>query len=937
MKLYLLDAYALIYRGYFPFVTRPRLTTLGDDTSAVVGFLNTFDDILRRSEGEYMAVVFDPKGPTFRHEMYPEYKANRERTPDAINFALPYIREIIVAQGVKIFEVPGFEADDVIGTMAHEAAARHSDLEVFMITPDKDYGQLVTDRIHILKPGKGALYEELGPEEVAKKHGLQDSGQVIDYLALMGDKADNVPGIPKVGEKTAAELLNSFGTIEGIYEHIEEVTKKAVKASLIEYRDQLRQSQILVTINKEVPLDFTLEELKIGERDTASLEQIYSKLELRTKLSKLQEEAGTVQDLRDEKPMKRSLFDEPADSARTNPDTMPDEAPSKLETIDTVKHDYRMVAGEEELQVLAKKLEEAALFAFDTETAGLDPLRDRIVGISFCLSPFEAYYIPLPAVREEATELLGHFRRAFENPEILKVGQNIKFDLKVLYSYGLVANGPFWDTMVAHYLLSPEQHHNMDDLAATLLGYKTIPITDLIGPKGRKQKTMDMIAPTEVAPYAAEDADVTMRLYDYLRPRIDESYEMKRLFYEVEMPVTEILFEMETEGVRLDKQLLNDAVTEMKNDLTALGEEIFKSVGLRFNINSPREVGEVLFEHLKLVDKPAKTPSGQYRTNEETLQKIAGLHPSVTMILDYRGLGKLISTYVEPLPAYINPRDGRIHTTYNQAVAATGRLSSADPNLQNIPVRDEQGRQIRKAFTGHRPEEGDLFVSADYSQIELRLLAHYSGDKHMIKAFRNDADIHAVTASRIYGVSEAEVTREQRRRAKTANFGINYGISAFGLSNRLNISRSEAKEIIDGYFEAFPGIRDYMDDTVLKARQDGFVETLFGRRRYIPGINDSNAIARGNAERNAINAPIQGTAADIIKIAMIRVNERIKAEKLRSKMLLQVHDELCFTCPPEERELLTSLVKEEMESVAPDLSVPLKVEVGVGRDWLEAH
>ena len=935
MKLYLLDAYALIYRGYFPFVSRPRLTSQGDDTSAVVGFLNTFDDILRRSEGEYIAVAFDPKGPTFRHEMYPEYKANRERTPDAISFGVPFIREIIEAQGVKILEVLGYEADDVIGTVALRAAEQYKGLEVFMITPDKDYGQLVTDSVHILKPGKGALYEDLGPREVAEKHGLESADQVVDFLALMGDKADNVPGVPKVGEKTAAELLREFGTIDGIYAQIDSVQKKAVKASLIENRDQLMRSKTLVTIERAVPVDFTLEDLKRGKPDTERLEEIYSKLELRSKLEKLRtdtpKEAAAPMAA-----VKRSLFDEPAE-ARTFAPVLPSEAPADLDTIDTVRHDYRLILTQEETEDLVRKLSASPVVAFDTETTGLDPLRDRIVGISFSIKPFEAYYVPMPRGRAEVEAALEPFRRVFSDPKILKVGQNIKFDLKVLYQYGLYASGPYWDTMVAHYLISPELRHNMDDLSETLLGYKPIPITKLIGPKGKKQKTMDQVPQTEVAPYASEDADVTLRLYAYLRPKIEASEALKHLFYDIEMPVTEVLLGMETEGVRLDDKLLGDAVREMKEDLGMLQEKIYDSVGLRFNINSPKEVGEVLFDHLKLVANASKTRTGQYRTNEETLQKIAPLHPAVSMILDYRGLNKLISTYVEPLPGYINPRDGRVHTTYNQAVAATGRLSSADPNLQNIPVRDEQGRQLRKAFTGHNPSEGDLFVSADYSQIELRLLAHYSGDRHMIEAFKNDEDIHAVTASRIYGVAKEEVTSEQRRRAKTANFGINYGISAFGLSSRLNISRSEAKEIIDGYFASFPGIKDYMDDTVRGAREDGYVETLLGRRRYIPGINDSNAVARGNAERNAINAPIQGTAADIIKIAMVRVAERLKEEGLESKMLLQVHDELCFTCPAGEKERLVALVKETMEGVCPELSVPLRVDVGVGRDWLEAH
>lgn len=940
MKLYLLDAYALIYRGYFPFASRPRLTSLGDDTSAVVGFLNTFDDILKRAKEDYIAVVFDPKGPTFRHELFPDYKANRDRTPDAITFALPYIHRIIEAQGVKSFEVAGYEADDVIGTIAHKAVERDETLEVFMITPDKDYGQLVTDRIHILKPGKGAIYEDMGPEEVAKKHGLTSSEQVVDYLALMGDASDNVPGVPKVGAKIAASLLTTFGSIEGIYDHIDEVKGKVVRENLLSHRETLRQSKTLVTIERDVPLSFELSDLKRKEKDTARLREIYTTLELRSKLEKLTEDAPEEEwETRTNNtgtPVRRSLFDEAMVSGEERA-TLPTEAPSELRDIRTTEHEYHLVASEEEVRALVRRLSEAELFAFDTETTGLDPLRDDIVGLSFALKPHEAYYIPMPRRREEVREALEPFRTLFRDKKILKVGQNIKFDLKVLHHYGIETEGPYWDTMIAHYLISPEVRHNMDHLASTLLAYRTIPITDLIGPKGRKQKTMDQVAPSLVTDYAAEDADITLRLYQYLRPKIDASESLRHLFYDLEMPVMQVLLEMETEGVRVDARHLSDAVSEMRSELGRLEEKIYESAGMRFNINSPREVGNVLFEQLRLSDKPQKTPSGQYRTNEETLQKISDRHPIVSLILSYRGLSKLISTYVEPLPGYIHPEDERVHTTYNQAVTATGRLSSADPNLQNIPVRDEEGRQIRKAFTGHEPDKGDLFVSADYSQIELRLLAHYSRDEHMIRAFREGADIHSVTASRIYGVSEEEVTMEQRRRAKTANFGINYGISAFGLSSRLNITRTEAKEIIDGYFASFPAIKEYMEDAVRFARDNGYQETILGRRRYIPGINDANAVARGNAERNAINAPIQGTAADLIKIAMVRVSERLKKEGLRSKMLLQVHDELCFTCPAGERELLTRIVTEEMEGVAPDLRVPLRVDVGVGKDWLEAH
>ena len=924
-KLYLLDAYALIYRGYFPFVNNPRLTSQGDDTSAVVGFLNTFDDILNRAGAAYVAVVFDPPTPTFRHIQYPEYKAQRERTPEAISYAVPYIRQIIEARGVKMFTVDGYEADDIIGTIAHRAASHHPDLEIFMITPDKDYGQLVTEKIHILKPAKGGQYDDLGPSEVAEMHGLKDSSQVIDYLALMGDSSDNIPGIPKVGKKTAANLLQEFGSIEGIYEHIDEVPGKVVKNNLIEYQAQLKQARELVTIVRDAPVDFKLEDMLPLPADYEKLTELYQELEFNTKLRKLQEEMGELPTPQRE----RSLFDEPVFAGSDKEENNPN--PEKREC------DYQLLTEREGVEDLAKKLMAAEAFAFDTETEGLNPLEDAIVGLSIAIKPHEAWYIPLSPMHAEAVEQLRPFREVFRNKKILKIGQNLKFDLKVLSRYNVTSEGPFWDTMIAHYLINPEQRHGMDYIAPIYLGFEPMPIEELIGPRGKKQLTMGQLSPETVLPYAAEDADVTLQLYEVLKPKIENNQALKELFYKVEMPLMRVLLEMELEGVKLDAHLLKNAVQEMGESLKKLEQEIYDSAGLSFNIGSPKEVGEVLFDHLKLVDKPAKTPTGQYKTNEETLEKISDLHPVVNLILDYRGQRKLLNTYVEPLPEYISPSDGRIHTTYNQTVTATGRLSSSDPNLQNIPIRSSAGRQIRAAFTGHHPEKGDRFVSADYSQIELRIMAHLSGDENLIRAFQEGMDIHAVTAGHIYGIQPEDVSPEYRRRAKTANFGIIYGISAFGLSSRLSISRSEASSLINGYFESFPAVKDYMNKAIRQASDQGYVETLMGRRRYLPNINSRNANVRGGAERNAINAPIQGSAADIIKLAMIRVQQRLEKEKLQARMILQVHDELCFTCPQDETDALISLIKEEMEGVMPKLSVPLIVDVGVGKNWFEAH
>ena len=923
-RLYLIDAFAMIYRGYFPFANRPMLNRRGEDTSAVLGFVNTFDKILEAAEGQYMAVVFDPPGGTFRSEEYEEYKAQRAKQPEAITFALPYIREIITARGVQSYEVAGYEADDVIGTLATHLSEAHPELEVLMVTPDKDYGQLVTERVHMLAPGSSGSFDELGPREVAAKHDLTDETQVRDFLALMGDASDNVPGVPGIGKKRAADLLRTYGSIEGIYDHIDELKGK-MKENLLEHREQLEASRHLVTIVTDVPIEVSLEEMTRGAQDLQRLVDLYDELDFRSKKKALLDGAPVPTP-------QRTLFDLTPEEAAAEPPVE-----DSVGDLSTVEHSYTLITGEEEMKGLLEALTGAEAFAFDTETDGLDGMQDHLVGISVAVRPHEAWYLPLPEDMEEAKTLLRPLVPFFADPEKVKVAQNGKFDLKFLSRYDLRAVPPLWDTMLAHYLLDPEARHGLDHLSETLLRYRPIPIEQLIG-KGSKQRNMRQLEPKEVLPYAAEDADLTLQLYRHLRPRIEGEEHLRSLFYDIEMPLVGVLLEMEQAGVRVDVDLLESAIVDLSTELERIEEDFRRYTPEDpVNINSPKEVGDFLFGHLGLSEKPKKTRTGQYSTREEDLEMVADRHPAVRLVLDYRGLSKLVNTYLVPLPMMVNPMTGRIHTTYHQAKTATGRLSSSDPNLQNIPVRDEQGREIRKAFTANDPDAGDLFVSADYSQVELRLMAHLSGDSSLIEAFRHGADIHAATAAKIFGIPREEVTGEMRRKAKTANFGIIYGISAFGLSARLGIPRGEAKELIDGYFSSFPGVKRYIDKAIEQAHKDGYVDTLFGRRRYIQNINSRNRNLVANAERMAINAPIQGTAADIIKVAMVRVARRLREEGFRSQMILQVHDELCFTVPAEERERLMAMVKEEMEQVLPSLSVPLIADVGVGKNWLEAH
>ena len=941
MKLFLIDAYALIYRSYYAFIKNPRINSKGMNTSAIFGFINSLEDVLKRETPTHIAVAFDPKGPTFRHEAYEQYKAQREETPEDIRNSIPYIKSIIEAYKIPIFEVPRYEADDVIGTIAKQAA--QSGFDVYMMTPDKDYGQLVSDHIFMYRPRFGGDYEVMGVSEVLNKYGLSSVEQVIDLLGLMGDSSDNIPGCPGVGEKTAQKLLTEFGSIENLLANTDKL-KGAMLKKVTENREQILFSKFLATIKTDVPITFDAAQCIREKVNTERLIEIYTELEFRTFINKLVGEGNksnetvqvaspkNVKENGKKKITSNDLFQGSLFAEFTTEET---EAPkySTLADLNSTKHDYYLVDTEEKRANLGRFLLEQDFFAFDTETDGVDPITAHLVGISFAVKENEAWYVPVPADREEADHILAHFSPALQNPKSQKIGQNIKFDILVIKKYGIHVAGQLFDTMIAHYLLNPELRHGMDYLAETYLKYKTVPIESLIGPKGKKQLSMRDIPVEQVAEYAAEDADVTLKLKNYFAPLLKQE-EIETLFYDIEMPLIYVLAEMEYTGVTLDTAALKQSSETLTSELQKLESEIHTLAGIPFNINSTRQVGEVLFEHLKIEEKAKKTKTGSYSTSEEVLEKMRSKHPIVGKLLEYRGLKKLLSTYIDALPELINPSTGKIHTSYNQAVTATGRLSSTNPNLQNIPVRDDLGREIRKAFTADNKD--CLFFSADYSQIELRIMAHLSNDPHMIEAFNSGADIHAATAAKIYGIPVEEVTSDMRRKAKTANFGIIYGISVFGLAERLNIPRSESKELIEGYFKTYPGIRDYMDESVRIAKENGYVETIYKRKRFLPDIKSNNAIVRGYAERNAINAPIQGSAADIIKVAMVRIFNRFEAEGLKSKMILQVHDELNFNVYKNEAESVKKIVLEEMENVL-NLQVPLIADCGEGSNWLEAH
>ena len=922
MKLFLIDAYALIYRSYYAFIKNPRINSKGVNTSAVFGFINTLEDVLKREQPTHIAVAFDPKGPTFRHEAFEQYKAQREETPEVIRQSVPVIKEVIQAYHIPILEVPYYEADDVIGTVAKQAAA--NGFEVYMMTPDKDYGQLVADHIYMYRPKFGGDYEVLGVSEVLEKYQLQSTEQVIDLLGLMGDTADNIPGCPGVGEKTAQKLLAEFGSIENLLANTDKL-KGAQKKKVEENVEQIRFSKFLATIKTDVPITFDAELCKRVAPDEDRLVELYTELEFKTFINRLKGESLVVSSSKEPKAaVQYDLF-------ATEP--VVESEVSSLADITTMPHSYYLADTAEKQIALCEQLLQEKSFAFDTETEGLDPLTAGLVGMSFAIREQEAWYVPVPANREEATDIVLRLAPALQHPEIEKVGQNIKFDILALRKYGVRVKGPLFDTMLAHYLLNPELRHGMDYLAETYLKYKTVPIEDLIGPKGKKQASMRTVPIEQIKEYAAEDADVTLRLKHYFAPLLKQEG-LESLFFEMEMPLIYVLAEMEATGVKLDTNALKQSSEVLSQQLSTLEDSIYDLAGQSFNINSTKQVGEILFDKLKLDEKAKKTKTGGYSTSEEVLEKIRGKHPIVDKLLEYRGIKKLLSTYIDALPALIHPETGKIHTSFNQAVTATGRLSSTNPNLQNIPVRDELGREIRKAFIAD--DDDCIFFSADYSQIELRLMAHLSNDPHMVEAFCSGADIHAATAAKIYGIPVEEVTSDMRRKAKTANFGIIYGISVFGLAERLSIPRAESKELIDGYFQTYPRIKEYMEESIRVAKEKGYVETLFKRKRFLPDINSHNAIVRGYAERNAINAPIQGSAADIIKLAMIRIHQRFEAEHLKSRMILQVHDELNFNVRKEEFDRVKEIVLDCMEHVL-QLRVPLIADCGEGKNWLEAH
>ena len=917
-KLFLLDAYALIYRAYYAFIKNPRINSKGMNTSAIMGFVNTLNEILTKEQPTHIGVAFD-HGKTFRDEAFPSYKAQREETPEDIRASVPIIKQIIKAMHIPVLQVDGFEADDVIGTLATKAGK--AGITTYMLTPDKDYGQLVSDNVFMFRPRHGGGYETMGPSEVCEKYDLSSTSQVIDLLALMGDSADNFPGCPGVGPKTAAKLIAEFGSIDNMLANSSKIKGK-LREKVESAVDDIRMSKFLATIRTDVPIDLNLDELKVEEPDFTQLAEIFTELEFKSLLDKFIKKPQQQPKVAN---MQLDLFAENPTNDAVNAEF------SSFESLKTTPHEYKLIDTEEDAHKLFDFFITKQILCLDTETTSINPIDAELVGLSFSVEEGKAFYVAIPAEREKAERIVNIFKPLYESTKILKIGQNIKYDMEVLMNYGVRLAAPMFDTMLAHYVLQPEQKHNMDILAETLLNYQTIHIDELIGPKGKSQKNMRDISPADICDYAAEDADITLRLYNVLKPRLKEA-DVEDLFYNIEMPLVPVLAEMEMNGVLLDTNALAETSKVFTDRMTQIEKNIYELAGHQFNIASPKQVGEVLFGEMKIVDKPKKTKTGQYVTSEEVLQQLRSKAPIVDHILEHRGLKKLLGTYVDALPKLINPHTGHIHTSFNQAVTATGRLSSSDPNLQNIPVRGEDGKEIRKCFI---PEPGCLFFSADYSQIELRVMAHLSGDKNMIEAFREGYDIHAATAARIYKEDINEVTRDQRTKAKRANFGIIYGITVFGLAERLEISRDEAKQLIDGYFETFPQVHDYMEKAKQLAREHGYAETFFHRRRYLPDITSHNATVRNFAERNAINAPIQGSAADIIKIAMIRVNQRLKDQKMKSRLVLQVHDELLIEAYEPELDEVQNILKEEMEHAA-ELKVPLEIDMHTGDNWYEA-
>lgn len=919
-KLFLIDAYAIIYRSYYAFIKNPRINSKGQNTSAVMGFCNTLHEVLTKERPTHLGVAFDPAGPTFRNEAFEAYKAQREETPEDIKASVPVIKDILRAYRIPILEVSGYEADDVIGTIATQAGS--NGMQTFMLTPDKDYGQLVRENVFMFRPRHGGGYETLDTEGIKEKYGISSPAQVIDLLGLMGDSADNIPGCPGVGEKTAVKLINEFGSIEQLLERTEEL-KGALKKKVEENKDKIVFSKFLATIKTDVPIDLNIDDLKVVDPDETELTKIFNELEFKAFADKVLNKSKIKPKKIESQPDLFSFFQPEGEESSKNAIYL---------DIKSTPHDYQLVENEDEMRNICSLFLTKQILSLDTETTSTNAIDAELVGLSFSVEEKKAFYVPVPDNREEAERIVNIFKPLYEHPQIVKVGQNIKYDIEVLARYGVEVKGELFDTMIAHYLIQPELHHGMDYMAEVYLNYRTIHIDELIGPKGKHQRSMRELSPEQVYEYAAEDADITLRLKNILEPKLKEAG-VERLFHEIEMPLVPVLAEMEMNGVRIDTQSLAETSETFTQRMRSLETEIYQLAGEEFNIASPKQVGDILFAKMKIMEKPKKTKTGQFVTNEEVLQSLRGKSEIVAKILDHRGLKKLLGTYVDALPKLINSRTGHIHTSFNQTITATGRLSSSDPNLQNIPVRGEEGKEIRKAFI---PEEGQLFFSADYSQIELRVMAHLSGDKNMTDAFAKGYDIHAATASTIYKKDISEVSRDERTKSKRANFGIIYGITVFGLAERLDIERAEARQLIDGFFQTFPQVYDYMERSKETVREKGYAETVFSRRRYLPDINSRNATVRGFAERNAINAPIQGSAADIIKVAMIRIYKRFKEEGLRSKMILQVHDELNFSVVPEERDRVQEIVISEMQNAYP-LSVPLLAECGWGTNWLEAH
>ena len=918
-KLFLLDAYALIFRSYYALIRAPRINSKGLNTSAIMGFVNTLNEIITKENPDYLGVAFD-LDKTFRHEAFPAYKAQRDATPEDIKLSVPYIKDILRAFNIPILEASGFEADDVIGTLAVKAGAEG--IETYMLTPDKDYGQLVRENVFMYRPRHGGGYEILGTKEIAEKYGIQSHEQVIDLLALMGDSADNFPGCPGVGEKTAAKLINEFGSVDNLLANTDKLKGK-MKEKVEGAVDDIKMSKFLATIRTDVPLDLDLEKLKLEKPNEEKLTKIFEELEFKTLTNKI---------LNKGKEVKRKVNQE-LDLFAVNEDNRQESAEnSSFESLKTIAHEYKLIENEEDAQKICDYFLTKQILSLDTETTSTHAIDAELVGLSFATEENKAFYVAIPTEREQALKFVEIFKPVYENENILKIGQNIKYDMEVLANYGVELKGKLFDTMIAHYLIQPELHHNMDYLAETLLNYQTVHIEELIGPKGKNQKSMREVDPKLVCEYAAEDADVTLKLYNVLQPQLKEN-NLESLFWDIEMPLVPVLADMEMNGVLLDTKALKETSDIFNKRMNEYEQKIYEQAGEKFNISSPKQVGEILFGKMKIMEKPKKTKTGQYVTSEEVLQTLKSKAPIVEDILNYRGMKKLLSTYVDSLPTLINPRTGHIHTSFNQALTATGRLSSSDPNLQNIPVRTDDGKEIRKCFI---PESGCKFFSADYSQIELRIMAHLSGDENMIEAFRSGFDIHKATAAKIWKEQMENVTDSQRKKAKQANFGIIYGITTYGLAQRMEIPNGEAKEIIEGYFATFPKVKEYMEKAKELARQKGYAETIFGRRRYLPDINSANGTVRGFAERNAINAPIQGSEADVIKVAMVKIWNRFKKENIRSKMILQVHDELNFSVYPEEAEKVEKIVMEEMQS-AYKLQVPLVADAGWGNNWLEAH